>query len=102
MADNRCVRIYDLKQKIKYHPEIGTYVSEEDIDLMERVFVDGGKIEIAIAKPIDEALKDVCDKQEFISKYCRNCGSQRCEGIDTEWFEGCGYKEHLNGTTFFI
>ena len=38
MADNRCIRIYDLKQKVQYHPEVGTYVSEEDIDLAERVF----------------------------------------------------------------
>lgn len=60
MADNRCIRIYDLKQKVKYHPEIGTYVSEEDIDLMERVFVDGGKVEVVIAKPIDSALKEEC------------------------------------------
>ena len=58
MADNRCVRIYDLKQKVKYHPEIGTYVSEEDIDLMERVFVDGGKVEVTIEKSIEDVLKD--------------------------------------------
>ena len=38
MPDNRCVRIADLKRKIKYHPEVGTYVPEEDIDLAERVF----------------------------------------------------------------
>ena len=44
MADNRCIRIYDLKQKIRYHPEVGTYVSEEDIDLAERVFCNGGVI----------------------------------------------------------
>lgn len=45
MADNRCIRIYDLKQKIKYHPDIGTYISEEDIDLMERVYIEDGKVE---------------------------------------------------------
>ena len=38
MPYNRCIRIYDLKQKVQYHPEIGTYVSEEDIDLADRVF----------------------------------------------------------------
>ena len=33
--------------------------------------------------------------KEFIEKYCHNCGTQRCEGIGTEWFEGCRYKnEH--------
>lgn len=31
------------------------------------------------------------DKQ-FIEAYCHNCGSQRCEGIGTEWFEGCKYR----------
>ena len=30
--------------------------------------------------------------EKFIETYCHNCGSQRCEGIGTEWFEGCKYK----------
>lgn len=38
MQDNRCIRIYDLKQRVQYHPAVGTYVSEEDIDLAKRVF----------------------------------------------------------------
>ena len=58
MGDNRCVRIYDLKQRIQYHPDIGSYVSEEDIDLMERVFVDGGDVEIVMNKRISEVLTD--------------------------------------------
>ena len=33
---------------------------------------------------------------KFICKYCNNCGSQRCEGIHSEWFEGCKYKDFLN------
>jgi hypothetical protein len=33
--------------------------------------------------------------EEFAQHYCHNCGSQRCEGVGTEWFEGCQYKEHL-------
>lgn len=33
--------------------------------------------------------------KEFIEKYCHNCGTQRYEGIGTEWFDGCRYKnEH--------
>lgn len=28
----------------------------------------------------------------FAKTYCHNCGTQRCEGIGTEWFEGCKYK----------
>lgn len=35
------------------------------------------------------------NEQEFIDKYCRNYGSQRCEGIGTEWFDGCHYKNQL-------
>ena len=26
--------------------------------------------------------------EKFIETYCHNCGSQRCEGIGTEWFDG--------------
>lgn len=35
------------------------------------------------------------DPKEFVQHYCHNCGSQRCEGVGTEWFEGCQHKEHL-------
>ena len=35
------------------------------------------------------------NNKQFIEKYCYNCGTQRCEGIGTEWFDGCHYKlEH--------
>ena len=37
IKDNRYVRIYDLKQKVRYHPEVGTYISEEDIDLAKTI-----------------------------------------------------------------
>lgn len=36
-------------------------------------------------------------EKEFIEKYCHNCGSQRCEGIGTEWFDGCHHKYELKG-----
>ena len=39
---------------------------------------------------------DMVRKEEFIEKYCRTCGTQRCEGVDTEWAEGCvHYREHF-------
>ena len=41
---------------------------------------------------------DTLTKQEFIEKYCHNCGSQRCEGIGTPWFEGCQMKDQLTET----
>lgn len=33
--------------------------------------------------------------EEFVEKYCLGCGSQRCEGIGTEWFDGCEHREEL-------
>lgn len=35
------------------------------------------------------------DAESFAEYYCHGCGSQRCEGVGTPWFEGCGHKEHL-------
>ena len=35
-------------------------------------------------------------EDEFYRLHCCMCGSQRCEGIGTDWFEGCKYKEHLS------
>lgn len=35
------------------------------------------------------------EPEEFAKLYCSNCGSQRCEGIGTPWFEGCMHKECL-------
>lgn len=35
-------------------------------------------------------------KKEFVETYCKECGSQRCEGVDSIWFDGCGYKDKLN------
>ena len=34
-------------------------------------------------------------EKQFVETYCHNCGTQRCEGIGTEWFDGCRFKEHL-------
>ena len=35
-------------------------------------------------------------EEEFYKKYCQTCGSQRCEGISTEWFDGCRYRYELD------
>ena len=37
------------------------------------------------------------NKEQFIKTHCLNCGTQRCEGIDSEWFEGCSKKWDLDG-----
>ena len=34
-------------------------------------------------------------KDDFIKNNCHNCGTQRCGGPDTEWFEGCSLKDEL-------
>ena len=36
-------------------------------------------------------------EKQFVETYCHNCGTQRCEGVGTEWFEGCKYKWSLDG-----
>ena len=37
------------------------------------------------------------NEKQFVETYCCNCGTQRCEGIGTEWFEGCRYRWNLDG-----
>ena len=32
---------------------------------------------------------------QFKEKYCDKCGSQRCLGPGSEWFDGCAYKNDL-------
>ena len=36
-------------------------------------------------------------EKQFVETYCHNCGTQRCEGIGTPWFDGCKYKWSLDG-----
>lgn len=36
-------------------------------------------------------------EKQFIETYCDNCGTQRCEGIGTEWFDGCRHRHELKG-----
>ena len=44
-------------------------------------------------KPIDKLTEE-----EFYNKYCFECGSQRCEGIGTKWFDGYRrYRYKLDG-----
>lgn len=37
------------------------------------------------------------NREEFVEKHCKMCGTQRCEGIGTEWFDGCHYRNELDG-----
>ena len=36
-------------------------------------------------------------EKQFIETYCNGCGTQRCEGIGSPWFEGCSKRWNLDG-----
>lgn len=38
-------------------------------------------------------------KEEFYKKHCCMCGSQRCEGMDSDWFDGCQHRYELENYT---
>lgn len=40
------------------------------------------------------------DYKEFRETYCFGCGSQRCEGPETEWGEGCAYLQLAKAKIF--
>ena len=44
---------------------------------------------------ISDTTQKKLSKEEFYDKFCSGCGSQRCEGIGTVWFDGCIYKKFL-------
>ncbi len=44
---------------------------------------------------LDNISSKTFSREDFIEKYCHNCGTQRCEGIDSEWFESCKKKKFL-------
>ena len=37
-------------------------------------------------------MSQIKTPQDFMEKFCRGCGTQRCGGVlDEEWREGCRY-----------
>ena len=40
-------------------------------------------------------VRHVYTEKQFVDRYCSKCGSQRCEGIKSDFFEGCEHKELL-------
>lgn len=36
--------------------------------------------------------------EEFVTKFCAFCGTKRCEGVKSEWFDGCEHKKELDNT----
>lgn len=77
MSDNRYLRIYDLKQKIQHHPEVGTYVSEEDIDLMERTIIDENHVRHG--KWIEHHYYDRRGFENGSYYECSECGFDKCD-----------------------
>lgn len=53
--------------------------------------------ECPASKPeyLNRQEKRLLTESEFIREYCHRCGSQRCEGIGTDWFDGCQFKDRL-------
>lgn len=47
----------------------------------------------------DAKVINKLSEKEFYEKYCQMCGSQRCEGIGTEWFDGCAHRYKLENYT---
>ena len=85
---SRCVRIDDLKQKVKYHPEVGTYISEEDIDLAERVFYIDGVLGEWEGTPIGNCLNCSHAEEDFREsrKGWLNCPMWGAAGINPRGF----------------
>ena len=47
--------------------------------------------------PVCEKFKPIykLTEEEFLKKYCYRCGTQRCEGMGTVWFDGCKHRYEL-------
>ena len=44
---------------------------------------------------MDDLTKARLSAEDFIKKYCSNCGSHRCDGLGNMCFEECMYREYL-------
>lgn len=82
-------KLLHIKDLVNYHAsnviELEKYYHEAVDDYIEF------KEEIEKEKIVATKLTE----EQFYKKHCQMCGSQRCEGIGTDWFEGCTYKEEL-------
>lgn len=81
MKDNRCILITTLKQKIRHNPDIGTYVSEEDIDLSPRVFCsyEDDKFDFSECQKGLHRFKIITKRdfgdEELAVRWCPQCGA---------------------------
>ena len=46
-------------------------------------------------KVVEEMVEELLSEKEFEERYCKLCGSQRCEGIGSVFFEGCAHRDKL-------
>lgn len=44
--------------------------------------------------PVKDKINNKLTREEYIEKYCKNCGSF-CSGVDSEYFDGCVYSKEL-------
>lgn len=83
------------KQYIVNVFEDGHWIDECWFDAYDEkpIFVEG----INMSQPNQNYKNENCQltSEEFIKTYCNLCGTQRCEGIYSEWFDGCEYKNLL-------
>lgn len=93
-CSTRCEKRYDCG--LHYLNSFGTHQIEDfstfgfgDIDDVGTLWC-GSLGNYKMYKPVKYS------REEFIAKHCNVCGSQRCEGVDTEWFDGCKFKDELN------
>ena len=91
---------YEIEAENQYKAEdIGRQMLCDDEwafmgDTIDKIFVE----EVNENKIEDEHSDDAIefeDSEEFAIHYCLNCGTQKCAGIGTVWFKGCGHKKHL-------
>jgi hypothetical protein len=83
---------------------------EIDLDKVADFLLDNGvdivnpysKLFESCLEPIENKILgmygvDTCEynEKEFIKHFCNHCGTQRCEGIHSEWFKGCVFKDNL-------
>lgn len=90
------------QQQINKLSFLSVTIPDEDIDKINSIRRENLISYSDLAKVIkghEDVIGDTIEKlsqEEFYEQYCCNCGSQRCEGIGTEWFDGCQFKDHLN------
>lgn len=99
----------DLMKDMEYienkRCHLGTMIRNKDIftyeELMQTLYGLTGVMyhildDMRLQKEKEKELEPISlTRKEFEDQFCSLCGTQRCEGIDSEWFSGCEHKELL-------